>query len=48
MEKEKEYIPYGPEWKKELKEFNKDGLIELLEKALRENETLRRARNEGN
>jgi hypothetical protein len=31
---EKEYIPYGPEWEKEMMNFSKRELIKLLTKVL--------------
>ena len=36
---EKTYEPYGPEWKKELMQFKKTELIELLRDALMKNKT---------
>ena len=34
----KEYQPFGEEWKKEMKKWNKDLLIDLLRKTLIENQ----------
>lgn len=33
---ESEYVPYGPEWEKEMNKWGKKQLIELLRKVLRE------------
>jgi len=42
MNKKKEYIPFGEEWKKEMKKLSKDILIHMLKNAYLELQSLKK------
>lgn len=41
IKEEKQYIPFGLEWYKEMKKLNKDTIISLVEKNCKERDKLR-------
>lgn len=46
MSEIKEYVPYGPEWKRAMMNFTKDRLIDMLALALKAKKPLEEERNQ--